>query len=227
MLNIVKSLKKVFSQKKYFIISGVTGGLVLVLYYYAIVAGVSWAEFIQANHPLFVFFQIFFSIINALLVGIAISMFVYVLQKRKKTDGLSITQAVVSLFLSVASTGCYVCGSILLPSLGIAASFTALPFGGIEIKILTIILLLYSISQYSNKILEICKIETFRIVRMKIGNKNFSLSTEYVSKAKPFLITGSIVVLIFTLPVITKSLGFNGYLGANDEYSCNATKRNK
>lgn len=222
MQNIVKSLKKVFNQRKYFAIFGVASGLTLMLYYLAITAGVSWSSFIQANNPVFIFFQIFFSIVNALLVGISISMFVYVIQRKKKTDGLSITQAVVSLFLSVASTGCYVCGSILLPSLGIAASFTSLPFGGIEIKVLTIILLIYSISQYSEKILEICKIQDYKTIHLRIGQKDVSLSTKHLNNIKPFVFTGSIIVLIFTLPLITQSLGIKGYLGGNNEYSCSA-----
>lgn len=48
-------------------------------------------------------------------------------------------------FLAVAATACPVCGSTLLTTLGIAGGLAAFPFGGLEIKALSLILLVVSI----------------------------------------------------------------------------------
>lgn len=220
MSNVVNALKRVYTHKLYIFITAVLSAIVLGLYYAAITAQVPFNTFMSSSTTVFTILQLIFSFINAVLIGVALTMFMYVFRQRQKTNSATITQALTSLFFSVATSGCYVCGTVLLPSVGVAASFTSLPFGGLEIKFLTILLLVYSIHQYAQVILEICKIQKFKTVKIELGSKEVIFSTKHFYNAKPIIISASFIVLIFTLPIITNTLGFKGYIGANSEFKC-------
>jgi hypothetical protein len=90
-----------------------------------------------------------------------------VVKEKKKTSKTSFLQTFASLLFSAAATGCSVCSAFLLPLLGIAASLTAMPFGGLEIKLLSALLLLYTIYEYAKITSGLCKVPKEKAVSFK------------------------------------------------------------
>ncbi len=120
--------------------------------YFLLTRTTSWERFLTDNQPLFVFLTIILSIINNLLIAVVLTFFVYIFDKKKTTSISEKTNFGIGVFLSLVSVGCAVCGGFLLPLFGIAASLTAFPFQGIEIKLLSIFILLITFWQLNNLI---------------------------------------------------------------------------
>ncbi|MEK7078710.1 MAG: hypothetical protein AAB929_01445, partial [Patescibacteria group bacterium] len=149
----------------------------------------TWDSFLQSNNQIYVWLQVMLSIGNAILIGISISMLFSVLEERKNVSKGSLVQTLGSLLFSAAATGCSVCSAFLLPALGIAASLTALPFGGLEIKAISILLLIYAIYEYAKPASGLCEIES-------------NLSKKIFYQLKPFIILLLFIVIIYSLPQI-------------------------
>lgn len=99
------------------------------------------------------------SIATAILFGISVAMLVYIFKKQKESVKESAPSSFTGALFGAIASGCPVCGAWLLPLLGVAGSLAVFPFQGLEIKVLAIILLGFSIFQSSNTVLGICKRE--------------------------------------------------------------------
>lgn len=134
-------------------------------------------------------------------MGVALSMFFYVLEEGKKqaVAGLSF-DALGSFFFSAVSTGCPVCGAFLLPAFGIAASLAALPFGGLEVKFLSLLVLSYAIFEYSKSIAGVCQVPKTKL--LFFGKKAFkiNINKKTLPQAKPLLVLVVFVFVIYYLP---------------------------
>ena len=179
------ALSKVFGKAHYFVITVAITLNVLFLYYFILAQRTTWDAFWQSNVAWYAWSQIILSIVNALFVGIAISFLFYVLEKKRQGSESTFLHTLASLFFSSAVTGCSVCSAFLLPTLGIAASLTAFPFGGLEIKLFSAIILLYAIWQYSKSILGLCEIPKEKI-------KSFQL--------QPLLLLLLFVFTVYAIP---------------------------
>ena len=142
-------LKKIFTKPYSWALMILTTINVLFLYYFLIIQKTTWDSFLQSNSQLYIWLQVFLSIGNAILIGISLSMLFNVIEEKRKVSKGSFVQTLGSLLFSAAATGCSVCSAFLLPALGITASLTAFPFGGLEIKVLSILLLIYAIYEYA------------------------------------------------------------------------------
>lgn len=191
------------------------------MYYYALTMSVPFDVFIHSNSPAFVILQILFSIGNSVAGAVSIVLIIELFRIQKQIGKTNIFQSTLSLFISVATTGCYVCGSILLPTLGLAASFAALPLGGLEIKVITLVLLVYSINDLNNKLLGICKVYNDRFVKLKLDDISLELNLKRIFQLKPTFITLGLVSLIFVLPVILPHF-IKGGLNDPTQYSCSS-----
>ena len=134
----------------------------MLLDYFLLTRTTSWERFIQDNNPIYIWLTIGLSIINNLLIGIVITTLVYAFEKAKQKTHTEVANSSMGIFLSLVSVGCAVCGGFLLPILGIAASLTAFPFQGLEIKVLSILLLLYSFNILSLRIHGIFQNKSFK-----------------------------------------------------------------
>ncbi len=172
---------------------------VLFLYYFLLVQKTTWDSFWQSNTALYSWLQVILSIINAYLIGISISLLFYTLEQRRATAKMTFMQTASSLLFSAAATGCSVCSAFLLPTLGIAASLTAFPFGGLEIKFLSILVLLYAIYQYSKGIVGICDTD-----KLKPNNNFFRIFTYSLKKMRPVLVLMIFVLIVYSLPKLPK-----------------------
>lgn len=149
---LIKGLKKVFKRisLRVLVISLFTN--FLFLDYFLLTRTTSWESFLIDNNQSYVFGAIFLSLVNNSLIAIVLTQLVFVLEERKKYPGSFLSNSLIGTFLSLISVGCAVCGGFLLPLLGVAASLTAFPLMGLEIKLLSIIILLYSINELNRRI---------------------------------------------------------------------------
>lgn len=157
-LSIQEAFVKVFSKSPYIAVALPVTFNILFAYYLILVQRTTWDAFWQSNAAWYAWSQVILSVINALLIGIAVSFFFYVVEKKAQGSELTSLNALGSLLFSAAVTGCSVCSAFLLPALGIAASLATFPFGGLEIKLFSVLILLYAIWQYSRSVLGICDV---------------------------------------------------------------------
>ena len=152
-----QAFSKVFSKLSYSIMMTSIFFSFFFLDYFLLTRATSWGSFIEDNNPAFVMFSIILSLLNNFLISLALTYLAYVYENKNKYLGSEGSNTGIGVFLSLISVGCAVCGGVLLPLIGVAASLTAFPLQGLEIKILSIILLSISISQLSEKISGIFK----------------------------------------------------------------------
>lgn len=175
----------------------------ILLYYFAITSVVSIDYFLTHNPSWVIISQVVLILLNSFFTAIAFVMFTKIFKNKKAENKTSIIGTIIAMIFSVFSTGCYVCGTILFPAIGLGSSFASLPLGGIEIKLITLSLLLYSVNLLSNNVLGICKVFSNKKFTLRLsGTKLFSISDRTIYQLKHFLIIFTFVGAIFILPAI-------------------------
>ncbi len=182
-----------------------------LLNYFLLTRTTSWERFLTDNQPFFVFLTIVLSIINNLLIAVVLTFFVYILDKKKSTSISEKTNFGIGLFLSLLSVGCAVCGGFLLPLFGVAASLTAFPFQGIEIKLLSIFILLITFWQLNS------------LISGRLKKTTFKSSFGYLMVGLSVLL---IVYLIPRLPWKWRQNSFGGLKKETDFSSSNKIREN-
>lgn len=152
-----RALGKVFAKSPYWVITTAVAFNILFVYYLILTQQTTWAAFWQSNAGWFVWSSIILSIVNAVLIGVAVTFLFYVIEEKRQGSEMTFLNTLGATLFSVAVTGCSVCSAFLLPALGIAASLTAFPFGGLEVKVFSALLLLYATYQYSKSALGLCE----------------------------------------------------------------------
>src|SRR3989344_1028681 len=198
-------LKKTFSKLHYWIITLAVSINILFLYYFILIQKTTWDSFLQSNTLLYIWSQIILSLGNAILIGATISMFLNVIEERRQTSKTSLLQTTGSLLFSAAATGCSVCSAFLLPTLGIAASLTALPFGGLEIKFMSLLLLFYAIYESAKPISGLCPLPKDSLISNNKGRLDFNLSKKTLPQLKPLAILVLFIIFVYALPRLPKT----------------------
>lgn len=225
MKNVYFALKKLFEQKQYIIVFLLVFLVSIALYTYLLLKNVTWDLLWKMNSPYYNVLQISLNIAISLLLGMAISMLVYIVRNKKKGEGLTTLGAITSILFSAATTGCYVCGALLLPTVGITASLKALPFGGLEVKILSLGILYYSIFEYSKSILGLCKVNHAKFLLLQKGKIIVTFSKEAFLNLKPLFLIAGFLILIYLLPFVPDKykLNFRNSSVPANSYACPAS----
>lgn len=164
--NIFNALREVFSNSNYIILTGI-----LAFLFYLISINISnFFLFGLSSFKSFMFIgksiklsSLITTIIISIFFGILFSMVLYrtkLLKPLSKNPGLLAT---IGIFLGIFAPGCTACGIGLISALGVGAvTLSLLPLNGLEISILSIILLGIGIFQMSKKINKglICGVDT-------------------------------------------------------------------
>ncbi len=161
MQNIVKNLKKalkIIFKDRILVFLAVSLGLnFLALDYILLSQATTFRILISQNTEFYNWASVILSVTTAVLFGISLAMLAYILRKRKENIKEAAPSSFFGTVFGALASGCPVCGAWLLPLLGVAGSLAVFPFQGLEIKVLAIALLAFSISQSSNIILGVCK----------------------------------------------------------------------
>jgi len=150
-------IQMILSQKKYILTFLMTTFISFGVFYWLTVTNV-------ANQSLdiyalmsgfnFTFWAIFFTAIISLLLGIFIALVVYrfkLIQNGSKKLGFFGT---LGFFFGVFSAGCPSCGSVILALFGAPLALMLLPYKGLELKVASILILIWSNYSMSRKLIK-------------------------------------------------------------------------
>lgn len=139
----------VLKRKKYAMIAVGSALIFGALSYYLTVANVAFKSLfvlMEMDGPYFTGFSLFLSLIISVMFGVYLALFFF---RREiiKNESIAKTSAlgVGGTIASVIASGCPTCGAPFLAFFGAPLGLLALPFRGMEIKMLSIILLSFSI----------------------------------------------------------------------------------
>ncbi len=152
MKNIIAAFRKVYARFSMIMVTGLNFLLLIELDYFLLTRTTSINSFLSDNSKVFTYLAIILSILNDAMIAVVLTYLVYIVDVRQSISKSSSSNSIIAVFLSLVSVGCAICGGFLLPIVGIAASLTAFPFQGLEIKIFSIALLLLVLVDISKRI---------------------------------------------------------------------------
>ncbi len=197
------ALNNLYQNKKNILITIAIATTSMFVFLLAIEVSNGIESYIKVNSPLYIFLQLFLSLLSSILIGVSLTLFINILKQRKDTNNLTVFQALASLLFAVGTTGCYVCGTVLLPFFGVAASFGSLPFSGLEIKFITLLLILLSIKEFSKNYMGICEIRNSKNLELIFTNSTYSFNVSGLYYTiRPVTVTVLLLSLIFVLPTL-------------------------
>ncbi len=167
--NVQTALKKVFKDPLYKFAAVSFTFNFLALDYIILIQATTFRVLFSQNTLFYSIASVVLSILTALLFGVSSSMIIYLFKKKKKEAGTSASTGFFGTFFGAIASGCPVCGAYLLPLFGVAGSLAVFPFQGLEIRVLAILLLIFSITQSSNSVLGICKPKNAKKRKMLAG----------------------------------------------------------
>lgn len=215
MKKIVNASKLVLKEGKWLILFIVSSLLILIMYYFAIELSASFDMFLKANSSTFVSIQILLSILNSILGGLSITFITFLFFQQKKFSGVSSIQSIGSLIFTVGTTGCYVCGTLLLPIAGISSAIGTLPFAGIELKVLALVLFLISLFETAPKILGLCNLDKVYILKTGLRtlriNESFFRNLKYLGFSI-FAISGFLLINNFIPREVNTGINETNYI---------------
>jgi len=150
----------VLSKGKYKIISLVSGLIIFAFIYYLLVAKVAdndiWISVMMSGAG-FVTFSIVMGLVLAGLSGILISMTLFKFGEYKRFEGKGLFGFIGS-GVAAFGVGCPTCGAFLFGLIGMPLALIYLPFRGLELQVLGVLVSMVSIYFTGKSIKGICKI---------------------------------------------------------------------
>ena len=155
---LLKSIKSVYTNKKYLIVSVLVSLVTFIALYHL----TFYFTTLRALRSMEGLFYLYFTFISNFIISILFGFNVSIILQRinmkakvAKESSLSGSGVLAGAFAS----GCPVCGSLLLPLIGISGGLAAFPFRGLELKALALSLMLvstYFVLKNNNKC-ELCE----------------------------------------------------------------------
>ena len=199
MLNKIKrsfiNLRHVFLKIKYVILALVFGALFYLLNLFISTSGnilsfyrtQGLSKIISFTFNLFVNFRstillssFIMIIVLSFLTGILFSLVIYKVNLRRKSSSKIGALSFTGMFLGIFALGCTACGLGLVAFFGLAASFATLPFKGLEISILAMVILTISILRFSYTLFDdTCSIN-FHNQKIESKSKIFIHSSSHI-----------------------------------------------
>ncbi len=175
MRNLAKAISTTFSEFIYVVVAFSFAANFLALDYILLSQTTTFRIMATQNTALFNWTALGLSLTTAILFGLSIAMLLYVFRARKsgRTEGAPST--LLGTIVAAIASGCPVCGAWLLPLLGIAGSLAVFPFQGLELRVLAILLLGFSINRSARMIMGIC-LPTRRVRRAVISFSVFTVA---------------------------------------------------
>ena len=141
----VEKMKKISinPNKKYLILFAIISALTFVALYYLTFYFTTLSALRRMEGSFYLYFTFASNFIISILFGLNASILVQRIRmkaKIAKESSLSGSGVLAGAFAS----GCPVCGSLLLPLIGVSSGLAAFPFRGLELKALAVSLMLVS-----------------------------------------------------------------------------------
>lgn len=139
-------VRRVLFSWKYFLIfvlMSLVGFLMMYKFTMLTVANESFEIFVMMSGVNWTFLDLFVTAIIALLFGVFVSLFVYKFVLIRKVSKVGIL-GTIGLAIGLFSLGCPTCGAFFFMLIGMPLALMYLPFGGMELKVLSVGFLLLS-----------------------------------------------------------------------------------
>lgn len=155
-----RNVKLVYASKKYLAISAIVSLLTFVTLYYLTFYFTTPRALRSMEGSFYLYFTFVSNIIISILFGLNVSIIWHKLGIRTKIvkeSSISGSGIIAGAFAS----GCPVCGSLLLPLIGVSSGLAAFPFRGLELKALALSLMFlstYFVFKNNNEC-EFCEVE--------------------------------------------------------------------
>ena len=143
-----KIISTILKRRKYYTIAGIAAALFASISYYLTVVNVYHNDiFIYAdmNGTGFTIVSLFLGVITSILLGLYIALFVFRRDIIKKMSIGNNAATFSGTTIGILASGCPSCGVPLLGLVGFPLALYSLPFKGLELKILSIALLILGI----------------------------------------------------------------------------------
>jgi len=158
---VTRTIKVVFKNKNYTWLALAFGTVIFSFLYYFLVAKVAdndiWISVMMSGEG-FVTFSIVSSLITAVLSGILLSLLVFKFRSFNKLEGKGFFGFLGS-GVAAFGVGCPTCGAFLFGLIGMPLALMYLPFRGLELQVLGIVVLIFSIYFTSKSIMGVCTIK--------------------------------------------------------------------
>jgi hypothetical protein len=200
MKHIISSTKKVFSDFLYLFLGVSLTVNLLFVYYFVFLQTTTFEVFFASNNAFYNWSSIILTITNSILFGIAVAMMIFVWKANRAAARYGSGSSFFGAAFGAISTGCPVCGAWLLPILGITGSLAAFPLQGLEIKILSIALLLFAIWEASKSIAGICPVHKQKLLSWNKTHFVLNLNKTTLPQLKPVLFIGLSILVVYLLP---------------------------
>lgn len=156
-----KVMKLALDGRKYKLIAGIFAFVVFSFLYYFLVAKVAdndiWISVMMSGEG-FITFSIVSILITSVLSGILFSMTLFKFNLYKQFGGKGLFGFVGS-GVAAFGVGCPTCGAFLFGLIGMPLALMYLPFRGLELQVLGILILFISIYFTGKSINGVCKID--------------------------------------------------------------------
>lgn len=164
----------------------------------------TFAVYFISNSSLYVAISIALTILVSLLAGLALAQAAYIARMRlgvRRAQGAA--RGSFGAALGAIAAGCPACGSTLLAVLGIAGSLAVFPLQGLEIKLLSAVVLVDAIWEESRTIAGVCALTNYRLIEWTDERILFRFNRQILARLRPALLivlAGMAVYLLPTLP---------------------------
>jgi len=134
----------ILKRQRYFVLALLTAIAMFVLSYVLTVwniTGKSIAAYVDMSGLAFTVFTLFLSLVISVLAGIYLSLFLMRRRLIKKKEIKNKLSGAGGTAVGLFATGCPTCGAPLFALFGAPLALFSLPFRGLELKVLSIVLL--------------------------------------------------------------------------------------
>ena len=157
-LGIKEVIKKaVRENRSWFLISSLIFFIIFYILTLATTTDHSLNIFIMMNGISYAIWTFFLLAVIALLLGIYISLVAYFLRMRLKSNKVGSSIGIVGMTVGLFSAGCPMCGAFLFGLFGFPLALFFMPFNGLELRVLSVLILVVSIYLISRSLIK-CKV---------------------------------------------------------------------
>lgn len=194
------SLRALLASPPYLFLALSTAAALLLAYLLILLQSTTFTVFFVSNTVAYSTASIVLTLLIALLGGAAVSQTVYIFTLHRAHRGQGSARSAFGAGFGLLSAGCPSCASLLLPVLGIAGSLAVFPLGGLEIKLMALIILADAFWEGSRVMAGVCPAVRPQLIRVKEDRFEVDLSWPAISRLKPVAMLSVFTAALFILP---------------------------
>ena len=184
----------------------------LLVYYLILVQTTTLADLISSNVSIYNWLAISLTVLSAIFFGVVLTLLCWQLHRQKTTSAADLGNALLGAFLGAVSMGSPVKGAYLAEIMGIQGGLFIFPFQGLEIKLISLALLVFASYSAAKSILKtsegIIKQNTESIIDIKEGNFILNINRKTSQALIPGIVGFALLFSVAFIPAIADKTSF-------------------